>query len=139
MLSLGVPLAVFGVVITLVVGVLVWKRLSESPFKESVERTAHWTEAHGDGYRRGDQPEAIVTLLESYAVKTGGRVLDTKVYHGSRPGGHVDVLFHRVRGKFQRDARECWRFSFRKPADDFYVREITYAKIDCPLDGYSHT
>ena len=112
-----------------------WGRLTTSPVKESVERTAHLAEAHGDGYRRGDQPEAIARLLEHYAATSGGQVLDTKVYHGPRPGGHVDVLFARERGPFQRNVRECWRFSFRKPANDVYVREITYAKVDCPARG----
>ncbi|WP_204010055.1 hypothetical protein [Virgisporangium aurantiacum] len=124
--------AVVGLMIAVVVGVVVSRRVGASPFKENVERTAHWTEAHGDGYRRGDQPEAIAKLLEYYAGKSGGQVLDTAVYQGPQPGGHVDVLFYRKGGKFERDARECWRFSFRKPVKDFYVREITYAKFDCP-------
>jgi hypothetical protein len=89
-------------------------------------------ESHGDGYRRADQPEAIADLLEHYAVQKGGKVLARDVYRGSRPGGHVDVLFHLTGSKWESDVWECWRFSFRKPKNDEYVREIEFDEIDCP-------
>ena len=96
------------------------------------EQTAHWAEAHGDGYRRADQPEAIADLLERYAVQNGGEVLAREVQHGPRPGGHVDVLFHLEGGKWEPDAWECWRFSFLKPENDEYVREIKFDQIKGP-------
>jgi hypothetical protein len=98
----------------------------------NAELTAHQTEAHGDGYRRADQPEAIADLVEHYAVKNGGEVLAREVQHGSRPGGHVDVLFHLEGGGWESDVWECWRFSFLEPDGDAYVREIKFNEIRCP-------
>ncbi|MET8152356.1 hypothetical protein ACIBSW_36440 [Actinoplanes sp. NPDC049668] len=101
-------------------------------FAREAEQTAQWTQVHGDGYRPADQPEAIVDLLKKYAAQNGGQVMDSDVEHGDRPGGHVDVLFVAEAGKFEADDRECWRFSFRQPPGDAYVRKIDFALFDCP-------
>ncbi|BAL87882.1 hypothetical protein AMIS_26620 [Actinoplanes missouriensis 431] len=103
-------------------------------FEKQAELTAHRTESHGDGYRSADEPEAIVQLVEKYAEENGGQVLGTEVEHGDRPGGRVDVLFFAEAAKWEPEGPECWRFSFRQPPNDPYVRDILHSVIDCPED-----
>lgn len=103
--------------------------------EKKAQLTAHRVETHGDGYRAGDDPGAIVDLLKRYAVENNGEVLATEVIPGPRPIGRVDVAFTpSSAGKWESTAAECWRFRFQPPEGDPYVREIGYAVIDCPED-----
>jgi len=100
---------------------------------DQAQQTAHLTEEHGDGYRRADDPDAIVKLVGYYAAQRGGTPFATQVSHGTDPGGHVDVAFTAYSTVDGSDAGlECWRFSWRQRKPDPYIRTIDYNPIACP-------
>jgi hypothetical protein len=97
------------------------------------QQIAQFAEEHGDGYRRADDPDAIVKLVEYYAAQSGGTPYATQVSHGTDPGGHVDVAFplpSTVDGTGA--GTECWRFSWRQRRPDPYIRAIDYDPVACP-------